>query len=262
MRRRNRLGAIVGALLVGLALSPTVGQADTPDQEGALPVYDGVMSFPSILSPAGPEEFSWEVNLGKRQELRQIDEHEAGVYYAEDELLSFGISAEPAHDADGTRVPTTLEVIGEKVITFTVHHREGNPAAGGAPFDYPIIAGEGWEGGFQTIIVQGPPDEMELREQRERREQQEERERRERAQGEESGTPVPVAHCHVPGLRGATLAGARRRLQRADCGLGAIGKASGVTVKAGRVVAQSAAAGSALPLGAKVGVKLGARPVG
>lgn len=252
---------VAGALLAALlALLPAAARADPPDPETGLPTYGGGMGFQAIRSPVDPEEFSWEVNLGQEQELRQVDERDVAVYYSDD-VLAFGIAAEPAHDAEGARVPTTLTVSGENEITLTVHHREGNPAAGGAPFKYPILAGEGWEGGFQTTIVQGPLDEKELREQRERREQEEERQRRERAQGEESGALILVAHCHVPGLRGATLDGARRRLQRAHCRLGAIAKTSGATAKAGRIVAQSAAAGSAHPLGAKVGVKLGSRPV-
>ena len=61
-------------------------------------------------------------------------------------------------------MPTSLSVSEEKIVTLTVHHREGNPAAGGAPFDYPVIAGAGWEGGTEPVIVKGPPDEQEIKE--------------------------------------------------------------------------------------------------
>jgi hypothetical protein len=142
------------------------------------------MGFPMINGPADPEEFSWEVVLDEGQELESIDDQHAQVYYTEGHHPAFGISAVAAHDADGSSVPTSLSVSGGDVITLTVHHRAGDPAKGGAPFDYPIIAGSGWEGGFQTVVVSGPPDEQELREQRE------ERERRER---QEPVSPVAVA---------------------------------------------------------------------
>jgi hypothetical protein len=128
------------------------------------------MGFPTINGPADPEEFSWEVVLDEGQELESIDDQHAEVYYTQGHHPAFGISAVPAHDADGSNVPTSLSVSESDVITLTVHHRAGDPTKNGVPFDYPINAGSGWEGGYQTIIVSGPPDEQELREQREERE--------------------------------------------------------------------------------------------
>jgi hypothetical protein len=191
------------------------------------------MTFPAIYSPAEPEEFSWEVTLGEEQELRQIDEQEIGVYYS-DGPRALAIQAEPAHDADGAAVPTTIQVTGENVFTLTVHHREGNPAAEGAPFDYPISAGSGWEGGFFTTTIELPPGAKELREGEQKR-------------------------CRVPALRGATVAGARRRLRRANCRLGAVTRSSDVTRKTGRVMHQTEPAGSSLAQNARVGIKLGPR---
>ena len=201
------------------------------------PVYgSGAPMFPRIDSPAEPEEFSWEVTLYEEQELRQINEQEIGVYYTSGQRAVL-IQAEPAHDADGATVPTTIQVTGERVFTLTVHHREGNPAAGGAPFVYPIVAGPGWEGGFVTTVIELPPGEKEL------------------SEGE-------AKRCHVPALRGATVAGARKRLLRANCRLGAVTRSGGVTRKTGRVVHQTEPAGSSLAQDAKVGIKLGPRRSG
>lgn len=187
--------------------------------------------FPAIYSPAEPEEFSFEVTLGEEQELRQINEQEIGVYYSEGHP-AFSIQAMAAHDAVGATVPTTIRKTDENVITLTVHHREGNPAAGGAPFVYPIVAGVGWEGGFVTTIVEMPP-------------------------GESTESGPPAEQCHVPALRGATVSGAMRRLRRANCRLGAVTKSHGVTRKTGRVVHQTEPAGSSLAQDARVGIKLG-----
>lgn len=143
----------MGCVLAALAL---------PAGASALPVYEGVLQFNDITSPSGPEEFSWEVKLAPEQTLMQMDEKHAEVFYGGGHP-AYGIEAEPAHDANGASVPTTLTVIEPNTITLTVHHRAGNPAAGGAPFDYPIIEGAGWEGGITTVLVEGPPDESESR---------------------------------------------------------------------------------------------------
>jgi hypothetical protein len=214
---------VVGTCVLALGVSQA---------SASLPVYNGDMSFPMINSSAEPEEFSWEVTLGEEQELRQIDEQEVSVYYSEGQR-ALTIQAEPAHDADGATVPTTLRKTDEKVITLTVHHREGNPAAGGAPFVYPISAGPGWEGGFVPTVIELPPGEQEPREQQEEK------------------------RCRVPALRGATVARAKRRLRRANCRLGAVTMDPSVTKKTGRVVHQTKPAGSSLPQDARVSIKLG-----
>jgi hypothetical protein len=134
---------------------PAIGP---PSVSAALPVYEGSMTFPQIDSSSGPEEFSWEIALSEGRELVQLDERTAEIRY-ENGHPATDITAEPAHDAEGATVPTTLSVTQPNVITLVVHHRAGNPAAGGAPFVYPVAPGEGWEGGFTTERVQGPPDE-------------------------------------------------------------------------------------------------------
>jgi hypothetical protein len=157
------------AVLATTGFSSSRARADAP----VPPVFDGTMTFPMIDGPEGPEEYSWMVSLAEGQELESIDDQHAEVYYANGHHPALGISAELAHDASGSNVPTTLSVSDGDVITLTVHHRAGDPAADGAPFKYPIVGGQGWEGGFQTVIVSGPPDEQELREQRNERERKE-----------------------------------------------------------------------------------------
>jgi hypothetical protein len=138
-----------------------------------LPPYDGTMSFRSIGGPSGPEDFSWQVSLSEDQVLEQLDDQTAQVFWVPGHEPAFTINATLAHDAIGTNVPTTLAVSDGDVITLTVHHRDGNPLAGGAPFAYPIVAGAGWEGGFQTQVVIGPQDEAERRALRELHEREE-----------------------------------------------------------------------------------------
>jgi hypothetical protein len=239
-------------LVLGFSLLSCMLIVGVSGASASLPTYDGSTDFPEIYGPSEPEEFSWEVKLGKEQELRAIDEREAAVFY-NDGTRAFVIEAGPAHDADGATVPTTIQVSGENVITLIVHHREGNPAAGGAPFVYPVNYGEGWEGGFSTVVVKGPPDEQELREERERQE----RASRERQEEEQQPAAGQAKQCQVPRLRGVTLAGARRRLRRADCDLGSITRARGVRAKAGRVIGQTEAPGSSLEPHARIGVRFG-----
>jgi hypothetical protein len=222
----------------------------TPEERDTAPIreYDGFM-FPKILGPESPERYPLRVDLGARQELRQLSPTEAQVVYI-DGTEAFAIEVEKAHDAVGASVPTTLEKTGEDVITVTVHHRAGNPSDGGAPFDYPITAGEGWEGGpFQTVIVQGPLDGAELRAMRERELIE--------ASPPAPTKPLPVITCKVPALRGYSLRAAKNRLRAAHCAVGAVRLAAGATLGKGKVVKQFHSAGTELAAGAPVAVKLG-----
>ena len=209
-----------------------------PASASACPSFDGGMQFPQIHSPADPEDYCWEVQLGEEEELRQVDEQHAAVYYDDPaEHIAFTITAEEAHDADGVSVPTTLAVSGPNVITLTIHHRAGNPAAAGTPFAYPITAGAGWEGGFETVQIEGPPDESELR----------------------KGLPVPPSEsaagvCLVPNLIGKSVSASRKILQKWGCRLGPV---HGRRSKSARVVRQYRQPRRSLPAGTKVGVKLG-----
>jgi PASTA domain len=220
-----------------------------PADAAGLPQFDGVMTFPSIQGPADPEEYSWEVTLEEGQALEAVDEKHAQVYYVDDHQTAFAIAAVAAHDADGISVPTSLAVSEGSVITLTVHHRAGNPAAAGTPFDYPVIVGEGWSGGFVTEVVPGPKDEQELREERERKEREElEALRR---------SEVRPRGCRVPELRGRRLVGSMRALRRANCTVGQVWRRKGATAKTGQVVKQSPRPGTLLGSGAQVNVVLG-----
>ena len=190
----------------------------------ALPVYDGGQTFQAIQGPEGPEDYSWEVQLGPDQELRSIDDRHAAVYYTDPEHYAFEIEARAAHDSIGTSVPTTLAVTQPNIITLTVHHRDGNPAAGGAAFDYPVIGGSGWEGGIQTHYVEGPPGDQ---------------------------PPAPPT-CVVPDLSDRTLRASRKILHRAHCKLGRV---RGERRREVRVTGQYRQAGKVLPVWTAVDVK-------
>lgn len=243
--RRGSVASAGALLLATLALGSAAAVADP------LPPYDGAMTFPAIAGPSGPSEFSWEVQLGEGQALEQIDDRRARVYYTEDLATAFSILPKAAHDANGASVPTSLGVSGGNVITLFVPHQAGNPAAGGTPFEYPIVAGEGWEGGFKTEIVTGPKDEQELREERERRAREElEAEELVRASG----------RCLVPKLKGRSLRASKRRLKEAECTIGEVRKRKGVIARTGKVVKQGPKPGTVLAGGASINVTLGSSP--
>jgi hypothetical protein len=144
-----RLKLLAVLFVVCAALVPAGASAEP------LPPYDGGMGFQEIQGPDGPEEFAWEVELGPEQELRAVDDRHAAVYYADGIHIAFTIEATSAHDAEGATVPTTLAVTQPNVLTLAVHHRS-------TPFVYPVTQGEGWEGGFQSVEIEGPPDEWQL----------------------------------------------------------------------------------------------------
>lgn len=122
------------------------------------PIYDGAMTFQSIRTPTGTDEFSWIVNLRPGQYLEKVDDRTVEVISSVFERPVFTITAIEAHDAVGSTVPTTLSASGS-TITLKVHHKAGNPVANNAPFVYPVIAGSGWEGGIVVHQVVGPPTE-------------------------------------------------------------------------------------------------------
>jgi len=177
------------------------------------------MQFQAIQGPDGPDEFAWEVQLNPGQELRQVDDQHAGVYYTDPgETLAFSIAAVAAHDSVGTTVPTTIAVTQPNIVTLTVHHREGS-------FLYPVSAGAGWEGGVATVTVEMPPAEQ--------------------------AAPLPT--CTVPDLSGRTLRASRAILHRAHCKLGPV---RGERSRAVHVVQQYRSAGKSLPTWTMVGVKV------
>lgn len=237
------LAMLVGAFALGPGSAPAVA--------AALPEFTGLLTFGSIQAPSDPEEFSWEVTLGKDQSLKSIDSRNAEVVY-EDGTTAYTIQAEAASDAVGSTVPTSLSVSDGDVITLIVHHHAGNPAAGGAPFVYPIVAGAGWEGGFRTGIVVGPKDQQELKEEEERiaREKQEALEREWARERAPSG-------CLAPKLKGRSLKASKRLLENAECLIGRVRKLKGVTVRTGKVVGQSPKPGTQLAPWARVKVTLG-----
>lgn len=227
--------SVLLTVLVGLcaAIAPATAAAEP------LPPFDGGMSFQAIEGPEGPEEFSWQVKLGEEQELRQVDDRHVAVYYTDPEQhRAFQIEAELAHDASGSDVPTSLSITQPNIITLTVHHRDGNPAAGGAPFDYPVTAGAGWEGGFQTGVVEGPPDEYQLAHPPIRK------------VPEILEAPPPT--CVVPDLTGRTLRASRRMLHAAHCELGRV---RGEHSRRVRVAKQYRLVGRVLPVWTAVDVK-------
>jgi hypothetical protein len=213
------------------ALVCLVGPAAAVAGEPCASDPGSLMSFHAIQGPEDPEDYCWEVKLDEEQALRQISDREAEVYYTDpEEHHAFSITAALAHDAEGVSVPTTLAVTEPNLITLTVHHRAGNPLAGGAPFHYPVVAGAGYEGGFQSVKVEGPPPTE---------------------QGANPGVPAPT--CEVPFLQGRTLKAARRALRRAGCALGPV---CGERSRGAKVVRQYRPAGKSLPAGTAVGVKL------
>ncbi len=232
------VSAVVGLLaFVAVVLAGPASVSAAP----SLPPYDGLLGFPTIKQASDPEEYSWQVELGEEQVLREIDAQHAVVFYG-DKHVAFVITAEPAHDAVGSAVPTTLAVSDRNVITLTVHHRAGNAAAEGAPFTYPITSGPSYEKGYSTVIISGPKDEQELREERDRIA------REAAAAGVEE-----VRVCVVPSLKGQSLKVDHRRLREAGCRLGDV---RGARTRTAKVIKQFPAPGTTRAAGAEVAVKL------
>jgi hypothetical protein len=150
---------ITGGAAGSVTLADGQVGAVTPNQQSSVdlvtrPLYDGAMTFTTIRDATAPEQYSWKVRLSEDQEVKLLDSTHAAVYYSEGHP-AFAINAVPAHDAIGSTVQTTLSVSEGKYITLTVNHHASSPAGGS--FIYPVVAGAGWEGGFQTYQIAMPP---------------------------------------------------------------------------------------------------------
>jgi len=113
------------------------------------PIYDGAMTFQEIRAATSPEEYSWEVELASGQKLLALDSQTVELQYG-DGSRAMTISAETAHDATGTAVPTTLSLSAGRIITLTVAHHSGT-------FVYPILAGPSWEASYLPVVITDPP---------------------------------------------------------------------------------------------------------
>ncbi len=156
------------------------------------PDYNGVMVFQAIRSEASPEKYSWTVPLEEGQVLQLADSDHAEVLY-ESGKRAFLVTAEPAHDATGRGVPTSLEVDGN-VLTLRVEFHS-------TAFVYPILAGSGWETSYAApVLIQGPEDELEI-EEREKAEHE--------AEQEEEPTPPPPASGYFTEAEAKTVIASR-----------------------------------------------------
>jgi len=115
------------------------------------PMYNGVMNFEAIRGSEAPEEFTWKVELGEGQYLRQEVEGTVEVYW-EDGTLAMSIVPEPAHDAVGHAVPTSLRMISPDEFSLTVKHHGGS-------FVYPIVAGPSFSTEYSAWVYVAPHEE-------------------------------------------------------------------------------------------------------
>jgi hypothetical protein len=227
MCRKLQVASLLLSALLVLA-APAWAEADGG------PSYGGLMAFPSIAGQADPEDFTWEVRMSADQRLVQVDDRHAEVAY-EGGGRAFLITAEAAHDADGSAVPTSLFVSAGNLVTLVVHHRAGDPAKGGMPFDYPVSAGAPYETDYTPGTAAMPPAE--------------------------ARTPAsPARQCVVPALRDSSLQGSRERLREAGCALGEVTRRRRAGAGSGRVVVQDPRPGAVLPESTRIAVTLGARP--
>jgi hypothetical protein len=242
MKKRGVVGAIalsICALLVSLAVTVSPAAAEAGNTAPIRPVTEGGLRIPDIFGPEAPEEYPvLYKNVIHGVVFHQVDEQTIAVEYLERNQPDSSIKAKPAYAKDATVVPTAIRLSESEegpIITMIVRHRAGNPAAGGAPYLYPITGGpESTTSGFFVGAV-------------------------ETTEPQPAETTAPVTSCKVPALRGLSVKVAKARLRAAHCSLGQVRVPAGVKAAKAEVVKQFRAAGTKLAAGAPVSVKLGAR---
>jgi len=243
-KRLAACAALLCALVASLAVAIAPAAAETGDAAPIRPLSEGGLNFPTIYGPESPEEYPFRLDPpSPEMRMRQVGDQEIVAEYIEGGSVGYSLQAVPASDAVGATVPTTLALTEDEegpVVTLTVHFRAGNPAAGGAPFVFPVVEGKGWEGGwFYGTVELGEPKPP--------------------ATNPPPAPPPPAPTCTVPSLRGLGLRAAKARLRADHCAIGKVHLAGGATRDKGEVVKQFRAAGTQLTAGAPVAVKLSAR---
>jgi hypothetical protein len=157
------------------------------------PTYNGLMTYEAIREAAGTSTFEWNVVLGEGQYLEQLSSEAVGLYFENGEE-AFLISAEPAADAIGTHVPTTLALREGDVIVLHVEL--------GGGLVYPVQAGTGWEGGFSTEAITPPKTQHEKEEEERKLREEEERRQREESEHAYTGPNTIVGNFGPPELVG------------------------------------------------------------
>ena len=117
------------------------------------PEYNGAQMFTTICDASAPEQYEWRLKLHFTQYLVQANPQQIEVKWGNGET-AFLISAEPAHDALGKELPTTLSIINATDIALKVPHREHG-------YTYPVSAGKSLETGYATVSVYIPGQEEE-----------------------------------------------------------------------------------------------------
>jgi hypothetical protein len=241
VEKRGVLGAIavsICALVACLAIAVAPAAAEEGNSAPIRPISAGGLRIPDIFGPEAPEEYPVQYShLLNGVKFSQVDEQTIAVEYLGRSQPDATIKALPAYANDGAVVPTSIRLSEDEegpIVTMIVRHRAGNPAAGGAPFLYPITGGPESKGGFFVGAVETTESAVEP-------------------------TATPAASCKVPALHGLSVKAARARLRGAHCSLGQVHAPDGVTAAKGVVVKQFRGAGTKLAAGAPVAVKLGPR---
>lgn len=109
------------------------------------PEYNGAQMFTTIRAASAPEAYEWRLKLRFGQYLVQANPQQVEVKWGNGET-AFLVSAEPAHDALGKELPTTLSIINATDIALNVPHRNQG-------YTYPVSAGKSYETGYAMVTV-------------------------------------------------------------------------------------------------------------
>ena len=115
------------------------------------PEYDGAVMFTTIRDAAAPELYEWRLKLHQGQYLVQANPQQIEVKWGSG-ATAFLVTADPAHDATGKAVPTSLSIINSTDIALQVPHRNQG-------FTYPVSAGQSYETGYAIVTVYIPDPE-------------------------------------------------------------------------------------------------------
>jgi hypothetical protein len=129
------------------------------------PLDDGSLVDLIVRGAKAPSRESWSLNLAEGEQLEVADSHHVTLRNAAGRAVA-SIVAEPARDAVGKTVPTSLSVAEHDRVSLEVEPPKGAV--------FPIVAGIGVQAGTFHVTAKGPESAAELRREEERVEREEE----------------------------------------------------------------------------------------
>ena len=107
-----------------------------PSIRSAIPTHSGLQLLTTLSGPSAPERYTYEIHLPSGASLKPSADGGVQALRSDGSLLT-AATAPWARDANGQKVPTHFEIVGNKLIQVVDHREVEN-------ISYPVVADPFW----------------------------------------------------------------------------------------------------------------------